>query len=282
VSEVSVVMATRDRRRELLHALGRLTSLDDAPPIIVVDNASSDGTPEAVRAAHPDAAVVALHRNFGAAARTIGARRATTPYVAFSDDDSWWAPGALERARRHFERTPRMALLAGRIVVGPEERLDPTCAAMAASPLPDGDDLPGPPVLGFLACGAVVRRDAFLAAGGFSQRLLIGGEESLLALDLAAAGWSLAYAGDVVAHHHPSRGQRPGRDALLVRNALLVTWLRRPAPVAVAATARALRQGHTPAVAAAARALPWVLRERRVVPAGVEAAARLLDRDRPT
>jgi GT2 family glycosyltransferase len=280
MSEISVVIATRDRRRELLHTLERLAALDDAPPVIVVDNASSDGTPDAVRGAHPAVTVVALHRNLGAAARTIGARRAATPYVAFCDDDSWWAPGALERARGHFARTPWMALLAGRILVGPEERLDPTCAAMAESPLPERDDLPGPPILGFLACGVVVRRDAFLAAGGFSERLFIGCEESLLALDLAAAGWSLAYACDVVAHHHPARGQRPGRDALLVRNALLVTWLRRPAPVAVAATARALRQGHAPAVAAAARALPWVLHERRVVPAGVEATARLLERHR--
>jgi GT2 family glycosyltransferase len=139
VRQVSIVIATRDRRRELLHTLARLAALDDAPPVIVVDNASSDGTPEAVRAQHPGAVLVTLERNLGAAARTAGARRAVTPYVAFSDDDSWWAPGALKRAQDHFARTPRMALLAARILVGPEERLDPTCTAMAASPLQDGD-----------------------------------------------------------------------------------------------------------------------------------------------
>jgi GT2 family glycosyltransferase len=280
VSDVSIVIATRDRRPELLHTLARLTTLDGAPPVIVVDNASSDGTPEAVRARHPDVALVTLDHNLAAAARTVGARHAATPYVAFSDDDSWWASGALERAQAHFARTPRMALLAARILVGAEERLDPTCVAMAASPLQDRNGLPGPPILGFVACGAVVRRAAFLAAGGFSERLGIGCEESLLALDLAAAGWSLAYADDVVAHHHPVPGSRPGRDALLARNELLVTWLRRPARVAAAATARALRHGHLPAVAAAARALPWILRERRVLPAGVEAAARRLERAR--
>jgi GT2 family glycosyltransferase len=278
VSDVSIVIATRDRRRELLHTLARLATLDGAPPVIVVDNASSDGTPEAVRAEHPDVALVTLDHNLAAAARTVGARHAATPYVAFSDDDSWWASGALERAQAHFARTPRMALLAARILVGAEERLDPTCVAMAASPLQDGNGLPGPPILGFVACGAVVRRAAFLAAGGFSERLGIGCEESLLALDLAAAGWSLAYADDVVAHHHPVPGPRPGRDALLLRNELLVTWLRRPARVAAAATARALRRGHVPAVAAAARALPWVLLERRVLPAGVEQAVRRLER----
>jgi GT2 family glycosyltransferase len=276
VSEVAVVIATRDRRAELLHTLGRLAALDDAPPVIVVDNASSDGTSEAVVEAHPEAALVTLDHNAGAAARTIGARCASTPYVAFCDDDSWWAPHALQRAAEHLARTPRMALLAGRILVGPDERLDPTCAAMASSPLPRDGDLPGPPILGFVACGAIVRRDAFLAVGGFSARLGIGGEESLLALDLATAGWSLAYVDDVVAHHHPSASPRIGRDELLLRNDLWVTWLRRPRDVAIAATVRCLQDGHVGAVAAAARGLPWVLRERRVVPAGVDAAARRL------
>jgi GT2 family glycosyltransferase len=274
--DVAVVIATRDRRAELLHTLGRLAALDDAPPVIVVDNASSDGTPEAVAQTHPEATLVALDHNLGAGARTVGARHASTPYVAFSDDDSWWARGALRRAAGHFARSPRTALLAARILVGPQERLDPTCAEMAASPLPADADLPGPAILGFVACGAIVRRDAFLAVGGFSDRLVIGGEESLLALDLAAAGWSLAYVDDVVAHHHPSPGPRPGRERVLQRNDLWVTWLRRPPGVAVATTVRYLRDGHLGAVADAARGLPWVLRERRVVPARVDAAARRL------
>jgi GT2 family glycosyltransferase len=276
VTDVAVVIATRDRRSELLHTLGRLAALGDAPPVIVVDNASSDGTAEAVREAHPEAVLVALHRNIGAAARTVGARRASTPYVAFCDDDSWWAPRALQRAADHFARTPRMALLAARILVGPDERLDPTCVAMAASPLPGDGDLPGPPILGFVACGAIVRRDAFLAIGGFNERLGIGGEESLLALDLAAAGWSLAYVDDVVAYHHPSAGPRIGRAQLMLRNDLWVTWLRRPLDVAIDTTVRCLQDGHVEAVAAAARGLPWILRERRVVPADVDAAARRL------
>jgi GT2 family glycosyltransferase len=276
VTDVAVVIATRDRRAKLLHTLDRLAALDEAPPVIVVDNASADGTPDAVREAHPEAALVALRRNIGAAARTAGARRASTPYVAFCDDDSWWAPTALRRAADHFARTPHMALLAARILVGPDERLDPTCVAMAASPLPGDGLLPGPSILGFVACGAIVRRDAFLAVGGFSERFGIGGEEALLALDLASAGWSLAYVEDVVAHHHPSTGPRLDRDRRVLRNDLWVTWLRRPLDVAIDTTVRCLQDGHVGAVAAAARGLPWILRERRVVPADVDAAARRL------
>ena len=42
--------------------------------------------------------MVALPVNAGAVARTTGVRHTTTPYVAFADDDSWWEPGALDRA----------------------------------------------------------------------------------------------------------------------------------------------------------------------------------------
>ncbi len=66
---------------------------------------------------------------------------------------------------------------------------------MEHSPLPVEPDLPGPPVLGFLACAAIVRRKAYLEVGGFDPRMMIGGEEELLAADLASAGWGLAYVG---------------------------------------------------------------------------------------
>jgi hypothetical protein len=48
-------------------------------------------------------------------------------------------------------------------------------------------------VLGFLACAAVLRREAFRQVGGFNPALHMYGEEDLLAMDLAAAGWRLSY-----------------------------------------------------------------------------------------
>src|SRR4051794_32357037 len=207
---ISVVIATRDRRVHLGRTLDRLQSLPESPSIVLVDHGSSDGTAEYVRRAHPEVRLIALGENLGAAARTLGVAEARSPYVAFSDDDSWWAPGALACASDRFDAHRRLGLLAARVLVGPGETIDPSCAMMAASPLPTRADLPGPSVLGFLACGAVVRRSAFLEAGGFEARFGVGGEEELLAMDLAAAGWGLAYCKDVVAHHHPtSCGPRP-------------------------------------------------------------------------
>ena len=68
----TVVMITRDRRENVLASLDRLLGLPERPPVVVVDNASTDGTADAVRRRHPSVDVVALPRNLGAAARTVG------------------------------------------------------------------------------------------------------------------------------------------------------------------------------------------------------------------
>ena len=272
---VGIVIATRNRREDLLGTLGRLEATDPDSPVVVVDNGSDDGTPDAVRERHPRVRVIALGRNAGAAARTTGARVLTTPVIAFSDDDSWWAPGALAKVARAFAVHPSLGLVAARILVGPEERPDPTCAGMADSPLDQEPGLPGARVLGFVACGAAVRRRAFLEVGGFHPRMGVGGEETLLALDLASRGWGLAYLDDVVAHHHPGPDPaRADRDAVVLRNRLWAAWLRRPAPQALVETARALA-GTTVSAAAtgvpqALRGAAWIARDRRVVPAAVE------------
>jgi GT2 family glycosyltransferase len=281
-ARVAIVIATRNRRTELLGTLTRLRALHEQPPIVVVDNGSTDGTAELVRANFRGVQVVGLRRNLGAAARTVGARLVDSPYVAFSDDDSWWAPGALGRAADLLDRHPRLAVLAARVLVGPEERLDPVCDQMAHSPLPPAEDLPGPSVLGFIACGAVVRRAAFLEVGGFNVRLGVGGEEELLSVDLAARGWGLAYVDQVVAHHHPSPSRNPsGRRRIQVRNALWSAWLRRPLGGATRQTAHlvalAMHQpGAWSGVLLAMLGLPWVLRERHPVPGELEAALRTL------
>jgi GT2 family glycosyltransferase len=278
---LTVVIATRNRSRELCRTLSHLAELPEQPAVVVVDNASEDGTSAAVRRRYPDVQVVTLPRNRGASARNVGAARAATPYVAFSDDDSWWEPGSLRRAAAVLDDHPGLGLVAARTLVGAAREADPINAAMENSPLPDGQ-LPGPRVLGFLACAAVVRRTAFLAVGGFSELLFIGGEEQLLAMDLAAAGWPAAYLDDVVACHWPS-AMRDGssRRRLLARNEVVTAWLRRPAAVAGTATAAlVLRLGRdpeaVPALLSLLGLLPRALLQRRVLPAEVEDQVRLL------
>jgi N-acetylglucosaminyl-diphospho-decaprenol L-rhamnosyltransferase len=255
--DVTVVIATNNRCAVLRRGLAALAALPERPQVVVVDNASTDATADVARAA--GARVIRLESNLGAAARNAGAAVATTELVAFCDDDSHPASGALRRAAERFAADDRLALLAGRILVGDDQRLDPTCRALAD----------GPAVLGFVACGAVARRDALLGVGGFHPRFGVGGEERLLALDLAAAGHRLAYAPEVVFHHHPGTGPRAGRTRQMRRNDLWTAWLRRPPAPALRATA-ATASADPPALLAALRGLPWILRERRTLPAAVE------------
>jgi GT2 family glycosyltransferase len=283
-ADVTVVIATRNRAAELRRTLQRLVALPEHPAVVVVDNASGDGTPGMVRREFPAVRLIRLRRNLGAAARNAGVRAARTPVVALTDDDSWWAPGALARAVSVLDGDPRVGLVAARILVGPEQADDPVNGSMAASPLPSGG-LPGPRVLGFLGCGAVLRRDAYLAARGFSMLLFLGGEEQLLAYDLAAAGWAACYRPDVVAYHHPSAERDPGRRRIqTARNRALVAWLRRPARCALAETGRLARstlrdQGAARALGGLAVRMPLALARRRALPPSVEQAIRMLGED---
>ena len=278
---ITVVIATRNRANALRQTLEHL--VPENIEIIVVDNGSADGT-LAVARAFPGVRAIALRRNAGAVARNVGVRAARTPYVAFADDDSWWAPGALALAGRLFDRYPRLALLAARTLVGPEGRTDPVSRFMASAPLGRADDLPGPSVLGFLACSAVVRREAFLRCGGFDPVVFFMGEEGRLAYDLAATGWGLAYCPDVVAHHRPEPAADPAAKQLLAaRNAALTGWMRRPVPVATALTRALLRAaaGHPDGartVAQFAARLPRALVRRRTPDSAVEAGHAVLAR----
>jgi GT2 family glycosyltransferase len=277
---IGVVIVTRDRAALLRATIARLLALPERPPVVVVDNGSADDTLAVARAVGVE--VISLGENRGAAARNVGVRNLDRPYLAFADDDSWYEPGALARAANLFDAHPKLGLVAARVLVGPAAGLDSTCAAMAASPLPRRPGLPGPAVLGFLACGAVVRRSAFLSVGGFADRLGIGGEETLLAVDLAAAGWELAYVEEVVAHHHPPpRPDHSPRRRVVVRNALWSAWLRRRVPGVIVATAQVLARHVTdPAGRAgildALRGLPATLRDRQPVPRPLDRQLRLI------
>jgi GT2 family glycosyltransferase len=264
---VTVVIITRERRAELERTLARLRGLPERPPVIIVDHGGGAVGPI------PGATVLDPGEDAGGAGRTHGVLAARTPYVAFCDDDSWWEPGSLARAAQLLDAHPDVALLAARVVL-PGGRLEPTCAAMAASPLEPRPDLPGPRVLGFIACGSVVRRSAYLAAGGFPPGWGVGGEELPLAAELADRGWELVYVDEVVAHHHPSgRRDTARRRVVAARNDLWFAWARRPLRVALRETVRNRR--------GIAAALRGPLPRRRPVSARVERELRRLATSAP-
>jgi GT2 family glycosyltransferase len=281
---VAVVVITHQRRDELLLALSRLRELPERPHVVVVDNGSTDGTADAVRAHHPWAELVASPENLGAVGRNVGVDRLDTRYVAFCDDDTWWDPGSLRTACDVLDAHPRLAVVTARILVEPGGAEDPIVVELRDSPVVGAGWLPGPALGSFLAGASVLRREAFLEVGGFSERLWLGGEEELMAGDLAAAGWELCYLPQLTVHHQASAARDPHRRrADGIRNTLWTTWLRRPLRPALRRTLHLLRTVPRDRITArglreAVLGLPWVLRERRVLPPHAESRFAALER----
>ncbi len=231
-ARLSIVVLTRNRCDEVCRTLRHLLALPLRAAIVVVDNGSEDDSAATIARDFPLVTLLRTGANLGAAGRNLGVARVTTPYVAFCDDDTWWASDALTRAVEILDRNPVIAVLNARVLVGPEARTDPSCEAMARSPLPMINGV-GPALVGFMAGACVLRTASFRRAGGYWPPFFIGGEEALLALDIRADGGRIVYAPDVCTHHWPSsQRDAPQRRRLLARNALWTAWLRLPVDLA--------------------------------------------------
>lgn len=278
---VSVVIITRNRRGSLLRTLDHLIALPDDPEIIVVDNASSDGTARAVEGLAADSRrvhLIRLDRNLGAPGRNVGVEAASSDVIAFCDDDSWWGAGSLTRAAELLSAHRTAAVLVGSVWHHPSGQLDAVSRKMAAARLGRQKQAPGPAILSFPAFAAVVRREVFRDVGGFHPLLFFGGEERLFALDVAAAGHQLCYVPELTVHHAAESGAlTPDRWSLHQRNDCVVDWMRRPLGHAGRATARlaahSLRDPHAArATAGVLQRLPRALAARRPVPSEIHRA----------
>lgn len=277
---VSVVIITRNRAPELDRTLAEISRDDPTPPVVVVDNASADHTATVIgrhSSALPSVRHLRLSQNLGAVGRNFGVMATDTPYVAFCDDDSWWQPGSLTIAADILDKYPHVGGVIARTLVNAPSAPDPINEILDSSPLAGPSYRPGPRILGFLACAAVIRTDAFTQVGGFSPLLGIVGEESLLAMDLAAKRWPLCYVESMVVHHHPSQrrsapSERRGRE---LSNALLTDVMRRPALRGLRSATRlssALLRGEvgTTHLWSTMRRMPHALLSRRTLPKAVE------------
>lgn len=282
---VSVVVITHNRREQLARTVQRMLGSAQGARIIVVDNASDDGTAEMVGEHFPSIDLIVEPSNAGAVGRNHAVARVRTPYVAFCDDDTVWTEGALARGVALLDSYSGLATVTGRCLVAPDMHEDPITPEVRYSPIPRPDWMPGPALLSVMAGLTMIRTAAFREVGGFCEKYWLGGEEELLSLDLAERGWWMMWDEDMVIEHQPS-AQRDAtrRRQLGIRNTLWTLWLRRPAVHALTRSARivgsAPRDSTTAmAVVEALRGLPWVMRRRHVVGDGLEHGLRMLEKE---
>jgi len=214
---VSFLIATFNRRDVLLRTLGELNHCALQPDefeILLVDNASTDGTAEAVLREFPGVNLFPLARNRGPCAKNVGLRDARGEFVVFLDDDSFPSADTIPRMVEHFDSDPRLG------------------AAVFTITLPDGsrECSAYPDVC--IGCGTGFRRDALIAAGGLPDDFFMAAEEYDLSLRLLNAGWRVRTFDDLHATHLKTPGSRfPARITRLdARNNVLLAMKHFPDP----------------------------------------------------
>ena len=98
MAEVTVIIPTHNRRALLARTLHSVLAQRDVDlEVVVVDDGSSDGTATAVAGLADDRVSVVRHPQPRgvSAARNTGIEKASSPWLAFVDDDDLWAPGKL-------------------------------------------------------------------------------------------------------------------------------------------------------------------------------------------
>ena len=116
--DVTVIVVAHDVREEVLACLASVE--EHASPVkaevVLVDNASWDGTAEAVAEAFPRTEVVTLATNVGVAARNAGLRRARGRLRMFLDSDARLTAGALPELVGYLEANAEVGLVGPRLV----------------------------------------------------------------------------------------------------------------------------------------------------------------------
>jgi GT2 family glycosyltransferase len=281
---VAVVVPCRDGRRWLPGLVASLRAQTRAPDaLLVVDDASADGSADWCRAEGID--VLALERNAGfAAACNRGIAAVDADAVALVNTDVVLAPDWLERAAARM--APGIAAVATKLVsladpavlddCGDVLRRDGVCEQRGHGRRDDGAyDVPGE-VFAACAGAALYRRDALLGVGGLEESFFAYLEDVDLGLRLRLAGWRCAYEPVVARHAGQGSAAALPRSVrrLVARNTVLLIArhfpLRWAGPVAYrqagwlwhAACDGALRD-HLAGLGDALTMLPGALRDRR-------------------
>nr|MBA3302764.1 glycosyltransferase family 2 protein [Acidimicrobiia bacterium] len=200
---------------ELLVACIASLRADGVERIVVVDNASSDGSARAVRQQEPDVDLVALDRNVGfATGANRGVARTSTPYVAVVNPDEVVEPGATEALVEALERDAGLALVGPRIETTdgrlyPSARTFPDLVVAAGHAffylfwpdnpfsrryrMLDWDHAAACDVDWVAGTHFVIRRRAWDEVGGFDEGYFMYMEDVDLCWRLHRAGWRVGY-----------------------------------------------------------------------------------------
>lgn len=214
--DLSVSIVNTNSRELLLACLESLAGT--AAEVVVLDNASEDGSAEAVRERFPDVRLIAQsHRaGFGANHNTV-IRATTGRYVYVLNEDTTAGDWGFEALTTYLDAHPRVAALGPRLVY-PDGRLQDS-AWRFPTPLVSMLGLVSLGRLGVtqsrgdapravdwvMGAAVVLRREALDEIGLFDEGFFLYSEEVDLQTRLRRAGWEVHYFPLVSVVHHESQ-----------------------------------------------------------------------------
>ncbi|MBO0686394.1 MAG: glycosyltransferase family 2 protein [Candidatus Dormibacteraeota bacterium] len=265
--ELSVVIPTWNRLQDLRRTLASLREHEGPPfEVIVVDNASTDGTPDWVEAHHPEVTVLRLPENRGpTGARNAGVLMARAAIVVLLDSDTEPMPGALAGIANRFAGDPELGAV-NALQIDLRTRLPWWWWGPHGYPCEEYVDREFDTAFKIEegACG--IRRSLYLQVGGFDERFFMLVEGRDLAARVVRAGHRVRYCPEV-RFLHCQESNRPTSNAVYrssgrlyfeFRNEIWYTW--RYFPVGLALIKSAANAVSTLRIAARERALGAWLR----------------------
>ncbi len=238
---VSVVLVNFRGASDTLEAIDHLGKLDwpkEQLEIVVVENASGDGSAERIRSAAPHVKLVVSKTNDGfAGGCNKGVAASSGEFIALLNNDAKpdaeWVRAAVEK----FAESEDIGAVASRVLDWDGKLVDYIGSAMTwygmgykpftSEPVPRNPEVPGDVLFG-TGSAMFVRREVFDALSGFDERYFMFFEDVDFGWRLNLRGWRFAYEPKSLAYHkhHASMDAFGSHKEtyLLERNALYTLY----------------------------------------------------------
>ncbi len=226
---VSVVMLAWNRRKEVRKSLSEIRNQEwKKLEIIVVDNHSTDGTPEMIRSEFPEVNLIKMPENVGIMGSNIGIGNCMGKYVLILDDDSYPGKETIRRAVESFRRNPEdVGVICTRVINPHTGGIDTDIWKQLSI---SGDDVTGYEGNFFHGAGCFVRKEVFERSGYYDKDYFIYGNEGDLALRILDAGYRMKYMPNLVVYHQAKEFSGRGSRSTFyrTRNYLATIWKHYP------------------------------------------------------
>jgi GT2 family glycosyltransferase len=198
--------------KQVLGCLGSLEAEGESGrEILVVDNASSDGSPSIIQTAFPHVKLIQSVTNLGfGGGNNLGAYYARGHYLAFLNPDTLVVPGWLNALRGALDANPEAGMATARILLREHPDTVNTCGnevhisglTLCRGMGQEYSAYAAPSEVGAVSGAAfLIRRELFEHLGGFDASFFLYMEDTDLSLRARLAGWRILYVPEAVVYH---------------------------------------------------------------------------------